>query len=331
MYWTFTSFTPTNCDIVFARFNSYGFYLGAGLLASSNTCGNPALTKRVLQGSRPAAGPGPEVLACWYDAGIDGWSTGAQLTPATPPNPNVPLNKFNIACRSSNDRGATFAGGALPPETSPADATNWIYAAKLVANEVAYYLGPMGPTYYSPFGYFRYGGAQFPTVTIDHQANAHIAYTYNPTTLRFGPEQGNIGYGKAAKGTTAPFFAKWTKTAVGVGANAQFFPTIVAQRAWESPKPLIYVAFHDAAVSSKLGVGKQNLVYEIKYRVSTSGGPAFGPAKLVTEHASLSDYSFLGDYIDSGATNGIYQVVWTDNRFAPSIYSSVSHFFSDRF
>jgi hypothetical protein len=329
LYWTFTFFNGNNCDIWFVRLDNYGAALGSlfAPIAHSGTCGNPALTARVLQGSRPAAGPGSQVIACWYDASPDGWSTGAQTIPPTPPNPVVPLNKFNIACRTSNDRGLTFAGGSDDPETVPG---NWIYAAKAVANEVAFYLGPMGGTAFSPFGYFRYSGAQFPAMAIDHLGTAHIAFTHNPSAAsRFGNEQGSIGYVKAVPGATTPIYPKWTKTTVATGFGAQFFPAVSAQKVWEAPKPYVYVGYHDAAVSSKLGAGKANLVYEVKYRRSTGGG--FAKAVLVTDHASLSDYSFLGDYIDSTANNGIYQIVWTDNRFAANIFQGVSHFFSDRF
>jgi hypothetical protein len=324
-YLTYTFFTATNCEIWFQRFDGYLGSVGpGGMLAQSTTCGNlDPLTRRVLQGSRPAAGPGQEVLVCWYDSGTDGWSTGAAGTPLDPP---VPLNRFNIACRSSNDRGATFFGGTGDPETTPG---NWFYAAKAVANEVAFYLGPM--TTSPPFGYFKISGAQFPVLAIDHVGNAHLSYTYNPTTNRFGTEQGNVGYSRSITPASTPPYSIWKKGAATAGFGAQFFSTLVAQKVWESPKPYIYLGYNDAAISSKLGAGKANSVFQIKYKRASLGGPSFGRPVLVTDHASLSDYFFLGDYIDSSANNGIYHIIWTDNRFATNIFQDVAHFFSDRY
>lgn len=153
LYLSFTFLTPSNCEITFARLGGYGTSVDVAPqpLAVSDTCGGlPALSTRLLQGSRPAAGPQQQVLVCWYDAGTDGWSTGAAADPFTPTRPN----RFNVACRSSNDRGLTFAGDTAPPEADPPDLSRWIYAAKNVANEVAFYLGPNAT-------YFALGAAAF--------------------------------------------------------------------------------------------------------------------------------------------------------------------------
>ena len=115
------------------------------------------------------------------------------------------------------------------------------------------------------------------------------------------------------------------------GLRAQFFPTVTSQKVWESAKPYIYVGWLDTANSSKLGAVNANLIYDVRFKKSTTGGAGFGAVTLVSEHASLSDFSFAGDYIDSTANQGIYQIVWTDNRFANDIFDPEEHFFSDRY
>jgi hypothetical protein len=48
------------------------------------------------------------------------------------------------------------------------------------------------------------------------------------------------------------------------------------------------------------------------------------------DHASVSDFSSLGDHIDSTAGSGIYHIVWTDNRYGRDPFSPREHLFADR-
>jgi hypothetical protein len=328
VYLTYLSQHAVGCDVTFAGSSNRAtsFDIGPIVLATSDTCATT--TGRSLKGPRPAAGPKHQVLVCWFDAGIDGYSTASTANPNPPP-----LNKFNIACRSSNDRGSTFSGGTAPPEANPPDPARWIYAAKNVANEVAYYVPPAAA---HVNGLFKLANAQFPALTIDHLGNAHIVFSFNPTTNALGADQANVGYVKstasAPTATVPTIYSKWSaRSIVASGPGAQIFPTITAQRVWESTKPYIYVGWIDTAVSSKLGPAYANAVYEAKYRVSVTGGPSFGKTVVVTDHASLSDFTTIGDYIDSTANNGLFHIAWTDNRFGIDILRPREHLFADRF
>jgi hypothetical protein len=348
VYLTATRFNNDGtCDIIFSGSDSYGSSPSWGVnvpfqvLANSgpdfpnqstgpfHSCdtSNP-LTARLLTGARPAGGPGQQVLVCWFDAGTDGWSTDVQQPP--PPLKPIPMNKFNIACRSSQDRGATFAGDFNPPESvNPADPTKWIYAAKAVTFEVPFYLGPNG-------AYEQWWGSELPSIAIDHLGNAHIAFTYDPTSAEADAESGNVAYVKSTNftpTTTVPtIYSKWSaKTLLGTGALAQGFPTVVAQKVNQSLKPTIWVSYVDAYRSSTLGASLKNAIYDVRYRKSVTGGPAFAAAVTVTSNSSLSDYAFLGDYIDSSATRHRFNLAWTDNANANTSQDDVSDIFSVRY
>lgn len=335
VYITATRFNADDsCEILFSRNDGSGLntWDTPQVIASSGGAGscdvaNPA-TARLLQGSRPAGGPGQQVLVCWFDAGTDGWSTGVQQP--LPPLKPIPLNKFNIACRSSQDRGLSFAGDKTPPESvTPADPTHWIYAAKAVAYEVPYFLGPND-------SYHHWFGSQLPAVAIDHLGNAHVVFTYKPTSAEADAESGNVAYIKSTNfvpTTAAPtIYSKWSaKAALGTGALAQGFPTVVAQKVNQATKPTIWVSFVDHTRSSALGPTLKNAVYDVRYRKSLTGGPSFSAAVTVTPASSLSDDFSLGDYIDSSATRHRFNLAWTDNVNANTSGDDVSDIFSIRY
>src|SRR5262249_15488285 len=109
IYLTFAELTPPSCRVWLLGRSDYGATVATfQVVAQSPVCTGSApntagpLSERLLQGPAVAGGPGTQVLVCWYDAGIDGNSTPVQTFPPVPPTPVAPLNKFNIACRSSN-------------------------------------------------------------------------------------------------------------------------------------------------------------------------------------------------------------------------------------
>jgi hypothetical protein len=172
-------------------------------------------------------------------------------------------------------------------------------------------------------------------VTIDHLGNAHVVFTHNPVTNAFGVEQGNLAYVRSTAGAATPtaptLYSKWSgRSALASGFGAQFFPTVTAQKVPESSKPYVYVGWPDSGVSSRLGPGNANRVYEAKFRRSTAGGSGFGRAIVTTDHASVSDFSSVGDHIDSSAAPGIYHIAWTDNRQGRDPFSPREHLFADR-
>lgn len=301
VYLTSTVFRSNgDCAIVFSKSTDYGFTWGAPATLN-NSVGCPTAVPApspagppldgVLQGSRPAAGPGTNVLVCYYDSGADGFNVDA-----------VSGGKFNITCDSSKDRGATWS------------ATH-ILASKDIANEVPRYLGP------APTGgsnqYHRIWTSMFPSVEIDHVGNAHVVFSADPSLLKTDAECGNVLYLKSiypngsVVGGSAPAYDKWAgKVIVGTaGTRFQGWATVVAQRTNTQAKPIVYVAYADHARGD---VTKPNLVYDVKYRLSTLGGGGFKPAVLVTTQSSLSQYYTMGDYFDSSATQRRYHVVWTD-------------------
>src|SRR5262249_32497943 len=95
-------FVPSTCNMYLLRMTNFISGIGLTTPPPPTTCaGLPPLSERVLAGPTVAGGPGAQVLACWFDSGKDGYSTPVQTIPPVPPTPVAPLNKFNIACRSS--------------------------------------------------------------------------------------------------------------------------------------------------------------------------------------------------------------------------------------
>src|SRR5262249_18528016 len=178
-YVAMRTFVGSGCNVMLIRFSDFGASLDfGGILAESTACaGLPALASRVLKGPQVAAGPGKQVLACWLDTGADGDSTVAQPIPQVPPTPLLPLNKFTVARRSSNALAASFAGDVTP--------AGWIYAARDVASELPYYLGPDA-------NYFNISSS-FPSLAIDHLGNAHLVFSYAPSPSgRFAADAANV-------------------------------------------------------------------------------------------------------------------------------------------
>src|SRR5262249_48777989 len=152
-------------------------------------------------------------------------------------------NKFNVACRSSNDLAASFAGDVTP--------AGWIYAARDVASELPYYLGPDA-------NYFNISSS-FPSLAIDHLGNAHLVFSYAPSpTGRFAADAANVAYVSSSNSVPTSqlptIYSRWSpRTVVAGGAGTQVFPSVVAQHVNESGRPYIYVGWIDTAASAALG------------------------------------------------------------------------------
>jgi hypothetical protein len=331
VYLGFTYFSGSSCTVYLDALSSYGTVSSLIPLGTSSACtGGAPLTERLVQGPSIVGGPANQVLACWFDSGVDGYSTPVQTSPPAPPTPVAPLNKFNIACRSSNNLGVTFAGNVLPPESvNPPDYTRWIYAAKGVSSELPYWLGPNGLWFYT-------GASQYPSLAIDHLGNAHVVFSFNPSPgNRFKSEAANVAYVKSidpVPTTLLPtIYSKWSgKSVVGTGAGGQLFPVVATQHVHESSKPYVYVGWLDTSASMKLGAANANTIYDARYRLSTSGGPAFGKTIVASDHASTTDFVSVGNYLGATANPGIFHFVWTDNRYSFSNYAAKEHIFADR-
>jgi hypothetical protein len=293
--------TNGDCSIVFSKSSDTGATWAAPVELTNSVGCAPS----VLQGPHVAAGPTTDVLVCYFDSGADGLNIDA-----------VSGGKFNEVCNSSKDRGTTFSANIL--------------AAKDLPFEVPRQLCP-GPTGQGGgFNFYHKAWtSMFPAIDIDHLGTAHMVFAADPTTSKTDSECGNVYYIKSTvpNGSTAGAAAydKWAAKTVLSGAKAQLFPTIVSQRTSTQPKPFIYVAFAD---HSRGDPAKPNLVYDVKYRVSTVGGGAFKPPVLVTGQSSLDQYYFAGDYFDSSATGRRYHVIWTDRGDKTSIFDYESDVFT---
>jgi hypothetical protein len=159
-------------------------------------------------------------------------------------------------------------------------------------------------------------------------------YTADPTASKTDGESGNVYYHKSTLNTTTnTLYNIWSgKVAVGTGSLAQGYASVVAQKAnSQLLKPIIYVSYLDHQRSATLGASLKNAIYDVKYRKSTTGGPSFAAPVLVTEQSSLSDYRFIGDYIDSAAGSRRFHVIWTDRADKTSIFDYEDDVFTDRF
>jgi hypothetical protein len=308
VYATSTLFSGTLCGILLNRSSDYGFTwdLGGGigvLIDFVDPCATGVVP--LLQGARPIGGPGQQVLVCYFDSGPDGWSAGNLTT-------TIPSNKFGIACKSSGDRGTTIS--------------SLFYASINIPYELFFWLGPNA-------NYHRWWGGMFPSVAIDHLGVAHVAFAADPNANKVDPESGNVYTTRNLQGAASPPYATlWTaRAAIGTGSMAQGWATVVAQRVVNSNKPIIYIAYADHYKSAALGAGKQNLIYDVRYRKSIIGGGTFQAPVTVTDQSSLSDFLFIGDYFDSSTTSRRYHVIWTDRADKFSIGDFEDDIFADFF
>jgi hypothetical protein len=288
-----------HCGVVFNRSINYGAsWVGVGGMGSldySLDC-NLGFT----HGPRAAAGPGQQVLVCYFDAGADGFSA--------PLDPPALLNRFDISCRSSADRGANFG---VP-----------FAAARNVAFELNYSLGPNEL-------YHRWLGGMFPALTIDHNGTAHLVFAMDPTASKVDAEAGNVQYVRSTASAGNPPYTTWTpRVTIGSGLRAQGYPTIAAQRSLLTTNSYIYIAYYDHYRSP---TAAPNVLYDVRYRKSLNGGATFGAPVTVTDVPSLSDVSFIGDYFDSAATMRKYFLVWTDRADKTNVFDAEDDIVIDRY
>jgi hypothetical protein len=283
------------CGVYFNHSTNYGAsWVGVGGFGSLNY--SLDCNVDLPHGGRIAAGPGAQVLVCYYHSGADGFSATAA--------PPAVSNKFNIRCRSSADRGATFTGGG--------------FAATNIPYELNDYLSPDEL-------YHRWYPAMFPSLVIDHNGVAHMVFTMDPTANKLDAEAGNVQY---LRSTAAPLYSTWSaRVSLGTGAKAQGYPTISAQRSNLRSSSTIYVAYYDHYRSPG---ATPNLLYDVRYRKSIDAGVTFGSPVTVTEVPSLSDKLYIGSRFDSDATMRRYHLVWTDradktsvNDYEDDVYSDV--------
>ncbi len=295
VYVSATEFTTGgSCNIIFNRSLDAGVTWDLGTAGEGIVLAPSATCNPVLHGSRPAGAPGANVLVCWYNSEADGWLTGV----------------FDIRCRRNADYGSTTAWDAQ------------VTALDNRAFETPFWLCPSASLH-------RWWGGMFPAITIDHLGRAHLTVTYDPTAGATTTECGNVLYRRSL----APPYTVWG-TPIVVGSDtlgrAQGYPTVVAQRA-EATLPRVYVAYYGHKNAILGGVTVPNGRYDVFYRRSVDGGTTFGAAVRVTDVSSVSDFVFIGDYIDSSATVRVFHVAWTDRADKLSIDDGEDDVYHDRF
>lgn len=296
-------FANLTCGLLLNRSSDYGatwdFGSGVSVGGAPSDCDT-----FFLHGARVAGGPGGQVLVCYFNSEADGYS--AELLPP------APLNRFDITCVSSADRWAL--------NSAP------ITAANNVGYELNLFLGP-NETYH------RWFAGMFPSVTIDHRGNAHIAFAMDPNTSKVDVESGNVQYARSTLGALNPPYTTWTaRLTLGSGPisgpRAQGFPNVVAQRSNLTTNAYIYVAYYDHYRSTGAA---PNLLYDVRYRRSVNGGIGFAGPVTVTDVVSLSDNEYIGDYFDTAATMRRFHLAWTDRGDKTDIFDFEDDVFADRY
>jgi hypothetical protein len=293
-----TLLSGSDCAIVVNRSSDYGI---TWVSASGNTLNTSVgCDVGALQGPRVAAGPGGQVLICYFNAGPDGWANLATSF--------VPSNRFRITCNSSRNR---LAAVSIPRN-----------AAINVGYELNFYLGP-NETYH------RWFPGMFPSIAIDHRGNAHLTFAMDPNANKRDAESGDVVYARNTGGAQNPPYLVWTQpVTLGSGPRAQGFPNVAAQRSNLTPNPYIYVSFYDHSRSSATA---PNRLYDVRYRRSINGGLSFLGPITVTDVVSLSDFEYIGDYFDTAATMRRFHLAWTDRGDKWGIGDLEDDVFTDRF
>lgn len=307
LYVTATAFDSGGNDrIVLARsINSGTSFLAPQTLASTTSAGP------VIQGSRPIGGKfssssSGTVLACWYNSNDDGWLNGS----------------FSIRCKSSADNGVSFG-----PETIAANSAN------IGKFELPFFLGP------DSF-YHRWWAGMFPSMIISKDNTAHLVFTADPVEGSDDSEDGDIYYIRSL----APPYSSWSvpnKISDDTTNKAQGYPTITSKRIvggsvlvanWEDHRNSPASGPIPGIECGGDGTDGRNCIYDT---FSAITNPAFltHPNQRVTDASSVSDFIFLGDYIDSSTSrttsDRTAHVVWTDRSDKASIMDFEDDVLSD--
>jgi hypothetical protein len=295
VYVTATRFDVTGvgfCHIVFTRSTDAGASYAAPTTLDMSTALCGVGPSPVVQGSRPSGGKQGNVLVAWFNSGTDGWLTGS----------------FQIRTSHSADNGATFGP---------------IVVAATDASEAQFFLGPG-----VPFGcYERWWPVMFPDVEIDAGGRAHIAYTHDPVAGQANAEEGDIRYVTSTDAPYTTWSAPITVNDDGT-VSAQGFAAFDSQTEQTGKSGTLHATWLDARLPAPAGATSQcpgfavdveNLFYDIFYSTKPPG-EGWSPNVRVTDASSISDFIFLGDYIDLSTDNGSLYTVWTDRRDKLSIF-----------
>jgi hypothetical protein len=271
------------------------------LESSGGDCGTPVL----VQGSRPSAGPGDQVVVAWYNSGTDGPFQG----------------EFKIRTAFSNN------------------GTHWRRPTTAVRDsfEAPFFLGPFA-------FYHRWGGTMFPDIEIAPDGRAHLVYTHDPEENGFTvvdpvtgeeiflpdvsttAEDGDIRYIRSPGKPFSSWSAPVTLNDDGL-VRAQGYPALETSQ--RGGKTVLHVLWEDHRRSpegptdpDRFGESS-NLFYDI-FATSHLPGRGWSRNRRVTDERSIVDFIFIGDYFDI-TTSGDELVfgIWTDRRHQTSIGASL--------
>jgi hypothetical protein len=290
----FDNAAPGGCYITFTRSTNKGAsYELPQTLESAVPCQAPT----VVQGSRPSGGKQGSVLVAWYNSGTDGWLTGS----------------FSIRTRHSSAFGA--ASSFAPAATAATDTF-----------EAHFWLDPFAC-------YHRWWGSMFPDVEIDNNGSANILYTHDPTPA-FDTEAGDVRYVTSSSSPYTGWSAPVTVNDDGPG-RANGYAALDTQTQGTGQSAVLQAMWEDHRLSPKAGAvpqcagDTQNLSYDQFYSRKPTG-EGWKPNLRVTEESSLSDFIFIGDYVDLTADNGSLFGIWTDRRDKLSIVDFEDDVFGSR-
>jgi uncharacterized repeat protein (TIGR01451 family) len=251
------------------------------------------LFPRLVEGARPTVGPNGEVLVAWYDSGPDG--------------PFIGSFEINTA------RSGNFAASFDPSVVAVTDSF-----------ELPYWLGPFA-------SYHRWWAGMLPDVEIDAKGDAHIVYAHDPVAnplfipgipggVSTTPEDGDIRYITSS----GPSFTTWSSPVTvndDASGTAQGFPALEIQNG-----DTLHVIWEDHRLSST-----DNLYYDIFYSRKLPGqGVGWSTNFRVSDASSISDFIFVGDYIDLTSNSTLLFGVWTDRRHQTSIVAYEDNVFGSR-
>jgi hypothetical protein len=138
-------------------------------------------------------------------------------------------------------------------------------------------------------------------------------------------EEGDIRYITAASAPYTLWSPPVTVNDDGT-ATAQGYVAIDTQTQQTGQSANLHAVWMDSRLSSSLAKPPQctadpaaeNLFYDIFYSTKPPG-EGWRENVRVTAQSSISDFNFLGDYIDLSTDNGSLFTVWTDRRDKASI------------
>jgi hypothetical protein len=271
------------------------------LESSGGDCGAPVL----VQGPRPSAGPGDQVVVAWFNSGSDGPFQG----------------QFKI-------RTAFSSNG-----------THWRRPATAVRDSFE------APSFLGPFAFYhRWFGTMFPDIEIAPDGRAHLVYTHDPEENGFTfvdpvtgeeifvpdvsttAEDGDIRYIRSPGKPFSSWSAPVTLNDDGL-VRAQGYPALETSQ--RGGKTVLHVLWEDHRRSpegptdpDRFGESS-NLYYDI-FATSYLPGRGWFRNRRVTDKRSIVDFIFIGDYFDITTSGGrLVFGIWTDRRHQTSIGASL--------